>query len=215
MTDQPGTDQPGTGQPVVAEAAAGEKRARRWYAPTVLGLLAAGGLAFLASSRQWVSATVASDGLPSDTIEITGSQALPLVGALALVVVTAALAVLATGGRVRRGVGVITVLAAAGGLWVVVTGGGSIDSAFADAVEQSPAFTGGDVPASSQSVLWPTVAAAAFAVATALGVLTVAVGHRWSAMSRRYEAPTGAAPTRPTTEADIWKALDEGRDPTE
>ncbi len=204
-----------TQRPARGEAGAPENRARRWYAPTVLGLLAAGGVAFLAASRQWVDATVASDGLPSDTIEITGSQALPLVSALALVVVTAALAVLATGGRVRRGVGVITVLAAAGGLWVVVTGDSSIDRAFADAVEQSPAFTGGDVPPSSQSVLWPIVAAAAFAIATALGALTVVVGHRWSAMSRRYEAPTGAAPTRPTTEADIWKALDEGRDPTE
>lgn len=192
-----------------------EKRARRWYAPTVLGLLAMGGLAFLSSSRQWVSATVASDGLPSDSVEITGSQALPLVGALALVVVTAALAVLATGGRVRRAVGAITVLAAVTGLWVVVTGGGSIDSAFADAVEQSPAFTGGEVPPSSQSVLWPVVAGVAFAIATVLGLLTVAVGHRWSAMSRRYEAPSGAAPARPRTEADIWKALDEGRDPTE
>lgn len=191
------------------------KTARRWYAPTVLGLLAAGGVAFLASSRQWVNATVASDGLPSDTIEITGSQALPLVGALALVVVTAALAVLATGGRIRRGVGLITVLAAATGLWVVITGGGSVDSAFADAVEQSPAFTGGDVPPSSQSVLWPIVAGVAFAIATALGLLTVAVGHRWSAMSRRYEAPSGSAPALPRTEADIWKALDEGRDPTE
>ncbi|MGJ9423244.1 Trp biosynthesis-associated membrane protein [Aeromicrobium sp. CF3.5] len=200
---------------MTGDATTDENRARRWYAPTVLGLLAAGGMAFLASSRQWANATVASDGLPSDTIEITGSQALPLMGALALVVVTAALAVLATGGRMRRGVGIITVLAAAGGLWVVITGGGSIDRAFADAVEQSPAFTGGDVPPFSQSVLWPVVAAAAFAIAVALGVVTVAMGHRWSAMSRRYEAPTGAAPTRPKTEADIWKALDEGRDPTE
>lgn len=197
------------------EPTANEGRARRWYAPTVLGLLAAGGAAFLAASRQWVGATVASDGLPSDTIEVTGSQAIPLVGALALVVVTAALAVLATGGRIRRGVGVITVLAAATGLWVVVTGGGAVDRAFADAVEQSPAFTGGDVPPSSQSLLWPIVAGVAFTIATALGVLTVAVGHRWSAMSRRYEAPAGTAPTQPKTEADIWKALDEGRDPTE
>lgn len=189
--------------------------ARRLYAPTVLGLLAAGGLAFLAVSRQWVSATVASDGLPSDTIEVSGSQALPLVGALALVVVTAALAVLATSGRIRRGVGVITVLAAAGALWVVVTGGDSVDRAFADAVEQSPAFTGGDVPDSSRSVLWPVVAAVALTVAAALGALTVAVGHRWSAMSRRYEPPAAGAPSLPKTEADIWKALDEGRDPTE
>ncbi len=190
-------------------------RARRWYVPTVLGMLASGGIAFFAASRQWVGATVASDGLPSDQIALSGTDAVPLVSALALVVVTAALAVLATGGRLRRLVGVVAVVAAVAGLWVVVTSGGAIDRAFGDAVAESPAFTGGTDPASDRSVLWPAVAAVAFAVSTALGVLTAVVGHRWPTMGRRYESPAAAAPTAPRTEAEIWKALDEGRDPTE
>jgi uncharacterized membrane protein (TIGR02234 family) len=192
-----------------------DPRARRWYVPTVLGLLATGGIAFFSASRQWVGATVASDGLPSEEVALTGADAVPLVSALALVVVTAALAVLATGGRLRRVVGVIAVLAALAGLVTVLTSGGAIDRAFAGAVAESPAFTGGTAPASDRSVLWPVVAAVAFAIATALGALTVLVGHRWPTMSRRYESPTTAAPTAPRTEAEIWKALDEGRDPTE
>lgn len=190
-------------------------RARRAYVPTVLGLLALGGVAFFAASRQWVGATVASDGLPSDQIALTGADTVPLVSALALVVVTAALAVLATGGRLRRTVGVVAVVAAVGGLWVVLTSGAPIDRAFADAVAESPAFTGGTDPASDRSVLWPVVAGVALAAAAALGGLTAAIGHRWPTMSRRYESPGAAAPTAPRTEAEIWKALDEGRDPTE
>ena len=44
----------------------------------------------------------------------------------------------------------------------------------------------------------------------------------WPEMSTRYDAPTGrsganepgSADDRPRTDAELWKALDEGRDPT-
>lgn len=189
--------------------------ARRLYAPTVLALLGAGGLAFFAASRVWARGTVTATGLPSDAVSVTGSAAHPLLGALAIVVVTAALAVLATGSRTRRAVGLVTVIAALGALWVVVTGGDRVERAFTDAVAQSPAFTGGNEPDSNAGALWPTVTAIAFVVAAALGALTVAMGQRWSTMSRRYEIPRKSAPVAPQTEADIWKALDEGHDPTQ
>lgn len=188
---------------------------RRWYAPAVLTLLAAGGIAFFASSRVWARGTVAATGLPSDSVAVSGSDAHPLVSALAVVVVAASLAVLATGGRARRVVGVITMLAALGGAWVVVTGGDAVDRAFSDAVAESPAFTGGNEPDNVVGALWPVVAVVAFVVAAAIGMLTTVLAGRWSTMGRRYERPGRAAPVTPETEADIWKALDEGRDPTE
>jgi uncharacterized membrane protein (TIGR02234 family) len=192
-----------------------DARLRRIYAPVVLLLLAAGGLAFLAASRTWAGGVVRAEGLPSDTVSVTGSDAHPAVGALAVVVVAAALAVLATGGRTRRAVGVVTVVAALAALWVVLTGHSAVDSAFLDAVRQSPAYTGQDVPDDAARVGWPALSVAAFAVALALGALTTAVGQRWPTMGGRYERPARHAPTAPQTEADIWKALDEGRDPTE
>ena len=113
---------------------------RRLYAPVVLGTLATGGLAFFAASRTWAHVRVATDGLPSDSVDVSGADAQPLVSALALVVVTAALAVLAASPRVRRGVGVFTVLVAVGAAIVVLVGS-SLDSAVDRAVEASPAYT--------------------------------------------------------------------------
>jgi len=188
---------------------------RRLYVPSVLALLAAGGLAFVASSRVWTRGTVSADGLPSDAITLSGSAAHPLVGALAIVVVTAALAVLATGGPLRRAVGVVTVVASLTALWVIVTGGDTVERAFADAVAQSPAFTGQNTPDMARQVVWPALSALAFASAAALGLLTAVAGGTWSTMGSRYERRVEAAPAAPATEADIWKALDEGRDPTE
>ena len=80
---------------------------------------------------------------------------------------------------------------------------------------ESTAFTGTNAPAETQVIWWPVLTSLALLVAAGLGGLTARAGHRWPTMGRRYEAPVAAAPQAPTTDADIWKALDEGRDPTE
>ena len=108
---------------------------RRLYAPVVLGTLAAGGLAFFSASRTWAHVRIATDGLPSDSVDVTGTDAQPLVSALAIVVVTAALAVLASSPRVRRVVGVFTVLVAIAGAAIVLLGASSLDDAVGRAVE--------------------------------------------------------------------------------
>jgi uncharacterized membrane protein (TIGR02234 family) len=185
--------------------------ARRLYAPVVLALLACGGLAFLAASRTWAEATVRAEGLPSDTVAVTGADAQPLVPALALVVVTTGLAVLAASVRVRWLVGILLVVVGLGAALLVVTGGSSIDAAFDDAVRDSAAFTGDNVPDARQSPAWPILAAVAFAASAAVGVLVVRLAGSWPTMGGRYEAPSAKA----ETEDDLWSALDEGRDPTE
>ena len=192
-----------------------QPRSRRWYAPTVLALLATGGVAFLATSRVWVEGRVVAEGLPADPVSVTGSDAHPLVTALSVVIVAASLAILSTGGRTRRVVGVIAALAALGGLAVVAFGGAQLDRSFADAVAASTAFTGQNPPEESRVIWWPVLTVLALLIAAGLGALTACVGHTWPTMGRRYEAPTAAAPQAPQTESDIRKALDEGRDPTE
>ena len=188
---------------------------RRLYAPVVLGTLAAGGLAFFAASRTWAHVRVATDGLPSDSVDVTGADAQPIVSALALVVVTAALAVLAASPRVRRVVGVFTVLVALAGAVVVLLGGSSLDSAVDRAVEASPAYTGtGDHDFTTSA--WKYVTALAFAFAALLGGATAKLGAAWPTMSSRYDAPAARpAVTAPQSDAEMWKALDEGRDPTQ
>jgi uncharacterized membrane protein (TIGR02234 family) len=188
---------------------------RRLYAPVVLGTLAAGGLTFFAASRTWAHVRVATDGLPSDSVDVTGADAQPLVSALALVVVTAALAVLAASPRVRRAVGVLTALVAVAGAAIVLLGGSSLDSAVDHAVDASPAYTGtGDHDFTASA--WKYVTALGFVLAAILGGVTARLGAVWPTMSSRYDAPAARpAVTAPQSDAEMWKALDEGRDPTQ
>ncbi len=188
---------------------------RRLYAPVVLGTLAAGGLAFFAASRTWAHVRVATDGLPSDSVDVTGTDAQPLVSALALVVVTSALAVLAASPRVRRVVGGFTVAVGVTAVVVVLLGDSSLDSAVDRAVKASPAYTGsGDHDFTTSA--WRYVTALAFVLAALLGGITAKLGATWPTMSSRYDAPAARpAVTAPQSDAEMWKALDEGRDPTQ
>ncbi len=191
-------------------------KARRLYAPVVLGTLTAGGLALIAVGRVWASSKVVADGLSTDTVTVSGSDAHPLASAMALVIIAAALAILASANRIRRAVGMLTVLGALIGIWVVTRGSAALDRALAAAVEQSPAFTGTNMPDDIDRTGWHLVAVAAFAVAAALGVVTVRLAPRWPTMGSRYDAPpVRPAPQPAPADHDMWKALDEGRDPTQ
>jgi len=187
---------------------------RRLYAPVVLTLLAAGGLAFFAASRTWVEATVQAKGLPTDAVAVSGTDAQPLVPALALVVVTGALAVLAASVRVRWVVGVLVFVVGVGAAILVATSGSALDDALDDAVRSSTAFTGSNVPDGRQVVLWPVLSGASFVLAAVLGLLVIRNAATWPTMGSRYESPTGKSQDA-RTEDDLWSALDEGRDPTE
>lgn len=185
--------------------------ARRLYVPAVLGLLAAGGLAFFAASRTWMSITIGTPGLPRDRVEVSGADAYPLVSALAVVVAASALAVLATGPRMRRVVGGLVVVASAAAAWTMLDGNDALDAALADAAGASPAWTEttklGDVDVTA----WDLVTWGSLVLSTVLGGLVVALAHHWPRMGQRFESPE----SRPTTEGDLWTAMDEGRDPTE
>lgn len=189
---------------------------RRLYVPVVLGTLAAGGFAFFAASRTWASVEVSADGLPGDSVSVTGADAHPLVSALAIIVVTSALAVLAASPRVRQVVGVLTVAVSLVALWLSLTGGSGVDDALTDAVKKSPAYTGGSALEGEKTTIWSLASAAAFLLAAILGGITARFGRHWPTMSSRYEAPAARpSPATPQSDADMWKAMDDGRDPTQ
>lgn len=189
---------------------------RRLYGPVVLGTLAAGGVAFFAASRTWAHATVAADGVPSAPVNVSGTDAVGIVSALALVVVAAALAVLAASARVRRGVGALVVLVSVIAIVVILTAGGAISDAVASAVHDSPAFIGTNRPDHVSHGIWRWISLIAFFGAAFVGVVIARFGGYWPTMGRKYDAPAAHAPVDTIeTEADIWKALDDGRDPTQ
>jgi uncharacterized membrane protein (TIGR02234 family) len=188
---------------------------RRLYAPVVLGTLAAGGLAFFTASRTWAHARIAAEGLPPDTVKVSGSDSQPIITALALVAVTAALAVLASSPRLRRIVGVFTVGVAIVAVAVVLFDASSVDEAMSKAVRASPAFTGANSPTTHHTI-WPVLTIVAFIGVAGLGAITARFGPVWPTLSSRYDAPrVRPSEAEPQTDADMWKALDEGRDPTQ
>ncbi|WP_162529825.1 Trp biosynthesis-associated membrane protein [Nocardioides caldifontis] len=183
-------------------------RGRRSFGPTVAVGLAGAALATVGATSTWGEATTRDTGLRTATVD--GSAVAPLVLPVALVA-------LASWGTVlvlrRRGRRVVAVLAAAAGVAGAVAALAGVSDAGGAAVEAL-----GDLPdATSSTTAWPVVAAVGFLLSTAAAVVAWWRAPAWPEMSARYDAPTGGdgeAPAEPRTDAELWKALDEGRDPT-
>ena len=179
--------------------------------PTVVLGLAGAGLATVSSAQVWATAQASSPALRS--VEARGSEVAPLALPLALVALAAWGAVLVLRRRGRRVVAMVGLLA---GLGVVAT--------VVPKAHEAPDVAVGLLSTSASEVssdptVWPWLAVTG-AVLTALGfVVALREAGRWPEMSSRYDAPVGetrAATPAPeeATSAELWKAMDEGRDPT-
>ena len=190
---------------------------RSTFGPVLLAGLAAGVLAAVAATKPWVegSSGTVDTGASSyaSAVEITAAQESPLAAALALVVLACWGVVLVTRGRFRRGVALLGAVAALGLLVTTVVAAWSLRDQLAAALRQASGADSADVGLTAWYV--------AALVAAALAVLTTAAAVRfvpgWPEMGSRYDAPTGAetaAASEPEGNLEIWRALDEGRDPT-
>lgn len=183
--------------------------ADRSYAAAVTLGLAGAGLAAVAASREWASTSADSAGIQVEAA-VTGADSQPLVPALALVALAAWGAVLVMRGRARRVVAGIGLLAAAGAALSAVLALSVVqDDAVEAAISRGATGDTFDTALSAWyflTVLGAVLAAAAFVVA-------VLRSPRWPEMGAKYDAPTGR-PAAPASEEDMWRALDEGRDPT-
>jgi uncharacterized membrane protein (TIGR02234 family) len=68
---------------------------------------------------------------------------------------------------------------------------------------------------------WAVLSAFGGALVLGAGLLIALTGHRWVAMSPKYDAPGGRPPSsedvaaaKARAEAGLWSALDGGDDPT-
>ena len=187
---------------------------RRLFGPVVLAGLGGGGLATAAAARLWFGFDPPS-GSPQAVGLAEGGQA-PAAVSLGLVCLAAWGALLVTRGRVRVAMAVLAALAAAAVLAAWVAAWGSVpDSLVADAAAQG--IAGGD----THPTPWYFLSGLGAAVALAAAVVAVRLAPRWPEMGRRYDAPGGAGETtggaehgEETSGRDLWRALDEGRDPT-
>jgi uncharacterized membrane protein (TIGR02234 family) len=192
-----------------------ERSRRRTFGPVVLLGLASAGLLAVAGNRSWAEATGGSAGqLSSLALSVDAGKA-PAAGALALVVLACWGVVLVSRGRVRRAVAALGVLASVAALVAVVAGWGSVvDTLRSDYAEVGLA----DVSVSHTWWFWAAAAGAVLSlVATGLAVWWAPT---WPEMGSRYDAPAGAAAPAPPADPaeqsnlELWKAIDEGRDPT-
>lgn len=174
-------------------------------APAVLGLVATGGGALGALRGSWYTATVSVPQLPEVDVAVSGNDLVPGATGLAVLVMACAVGVLAAGPRLRRVIGIAATVAAVAGTWLVLTA--DPDVAMARALADA-AVAGAD-PDWSAGV-GRALAAIALSLAACVGAAVAVLGPRWSTMGSRYDAPSG----RQRDEADLWKALDDGIDPT-
>lgn len=189
---------------------------RRSFGPTVLLGLAAGVVAAVAGSKPWAVATGTTAARVPELAVSGDAGHMPVAAALALVVLACWGVVLVTRGRVRRLVAGLGVLAAAGLLASVVVGFGSTPDNLA-ATYATAGYPG--IPTERTTWFWLAALAAVLSLAATL-VAVRRVGD-WPEMGSRYDAPgadpgTGASAAEPgdRSNVDLWKAIDEGRDPT-
>lgn len=176
----------------------------------VLVGLAAAGLAAVAGNRAWVEWSGSRRGEGS-LLVITGddSATVPLAGALALVLLACWGVVLVSRGRVRRAVAVLASLVSAGMVLTAALGYGDA----VDGVRDGLAAAGIE-DLRVESVVWFWVFVACAVISLAATAAAVRLVPTWPEMGSRYDAPGAAPRAREETSLDLWRALDEGNDPT-
>ena len=188
------------------------------YGPTlVVGL--AGALAMTVGvAKPWVTATARQSGLPQIEVTVSGANLAPLAGALGVVVLAAFGAVVATRGWVRRGLGVLIVLASAR------RPGLGAAPARSDGCPRGRAHRQGV----DRWCLRHRHRRLALAGSRRLGRLDPGGARDFALRGsmgddgrgvRRSGRPQDAVPKRQrdpvaSSEADVWREIDEGRDPT-
>ena len=170
----------------------------RPYLLTLLACLAGAGLAAYAATRTWSLRVTTRPGLSDLRTERTGADLEPWLIGLALVALAGTGALLATHGRVRRGLGVLLALTGTGVVVGAIAGRAGLD-------------------AGSASPVWPIACGLGGVIIIGGGLTAARLGHRWPGMSARYDRRPAPAPRPADAAVDnraAWDALDRGDDPT-
>jgi len=177
----------------------------------VLAGLAGAGVSAVAGKEVWVAVGSCEPGFSADVFPADGLSG---AGAVALALLASWGVLLVTRGRVRRVAAVVTALISLGLVAAVVTGVGTARDTVRDRLAD---IGGGSCDLELTGWFWVAVVALPFAVLPA--VAAVRLVTTWPEMGRRYDAPAPvptapAAPPEERENLDLWKDMDEGRDPT-
>jgi len=183
--------------------------------------LVGAGAAVLVSTREWQTIRTPREGLPVDVLAVSGRTLDDAPLALALVGLAGVVAILATSGWLRRGIGALVAVAGVGLIWRSATAMGAVSTSRARSLvrDKHPHVTLSDriAPHVSTHSGWGVLTIGCGVVVVTAGTLIAVRGGRWAAMSARYERP-GAEPDaerdRLLADRSLWNALDRGEDPT-
>jgi uncharacterized membrane protein (TIGR02234 family) len=187
---------------------------RRQLHTACAGLAVSAGLLWAGSATVWYRVARA-DAAP---VELTGAQVAPWLGGTALLALAGVAGVVATGGLLRRLVGVL-LASAGGGVLAYGLRALLVDPCATDApasmLPQLPPGVGVDTlrhqPAEATAA--PLLVVAGAAVLLVVGVLVLVRERRLPRLGARYAAPGERRVERDPDRA-AWQELDEGRDPT-
>ncbi|MUN08340.1 hypothetical protein GLX25_14580 [Agromyces luteolus] len=200
--------------------------ARRVKLVAILGILIGSGLALLAWSQTWYTATLVDGAAAGSaaTLDVGGQAASPALSALALAGLALAGALTIAGPLIRI---VLGLLAALLGGCVVLAASlaiadpvAAVSSAVAEATGVAGAGSTAELVADVVASPWPAVAVAGGVVVVIAGLAVVVTGRAWPT-SRRYGggvrmAADGATAVPASDRAvDAWDDLSRGDDPTE
>jgi hypothetical protein len=200
-------------RPMVAdqEPAAGRTPQRREPA-AVLGLAALAAAAILvATGRSWLAVTVQRrPPFGPLRVPLTGHARYPALTGVAVVALLCVVLVLVTGPLVRRGLGVLLVLAGGWAAGYATSGLARPGSARLTELLGDRLAQGSGRLELHQRLGWPVLTLLAAVLLAACGLLVAVRGGRWQlGMSSRYAAPAASAES-----GDPWRRLDRGEDPT-
>jgi len=194
--------------------------------------------------EQWAQAVFTPPKpLTTEVVNVSGTDLVPLAGGLGLAALAALVAVIATRGWVRRAVGVLLALFAAGAGAAVLTSvsaatvlsvaAGKVASPESAALSGAAGSTTGGSSGGSALVVtgsaghaimtgapWQVAVIVGALLVFAAGLATALRGQAWPVMSARYDAPGAqpagtARPARQPDAATMWESLNGGEDPTD
>ncbi|MDN5895414.1 MAG: Trp biosynthesis-associated membrane protein [Nocardioides sp.] len=190
---------------------------RKTFGPIVLVGLTSSALAAVAGSKDWLVSEVSADQVGGETLaeQIGLNIDAPLAGSLSLVLLAAWGVILVTRGRVRR---VVAVLAVVTSLGVLAT---ALSARWTMRDDLRARFADHDIAAAydgSHFTGWWYAALVASVIAVVAAVAALKFVAHWPEMGGRYDAP-GSDDSAPedledASSVELWKAIDEGRDPT-
>lgn len=217
--------------------------ARREYGFALLAGALGAGLIILAVRQQWAQAVFTPPRpLSAQVVNVSGSDLVPLAGALAIAALAGLAAVIATKGVLRRAAGVLlavfgagagaAVMASVTAATVLSVAASKVASPESAAVSGAAGSTTSGSTANGAFVVsgsagqaimtgtpWHVAVLIGALLVFAAGLATVLHGPDWPVMSARYDAPGSqearGARARALDSATMWESLNGGEDPTD